>query len=63
MKAFLWRIVYAAFFVVVFWMVFPLFLTVVGFAPAEALLALIRICIACIAVAYVLFGPPPPMPF
>lgn len=63
MKGFLWRIVYAAFFVVVFWLVFPLFLAVVGFSAGGPLIALLRVCIACIAVAYVLFGPPPPMPF
>jgi hypothetical protein len=63
MKAFLWRIVYAAFAVVVFWLIFPLFMEVVGFPPGGPLIALMRICIACIAVAYVLFAPPPPMPF
>lgn len=63
MKALLWRVVYAAFGVIVFWMVIPLFLSVVGFdAPGQAM-QLLRICVACIAVAYVLFGPQPPMPF
>ena len=63
MKAFLWRIVYAAFFVVVFRIVFPLFMAVVGFPASGPLENLILICVACIAVAYVLFGPPPPTPF
>lgn len=63
MRAFLWRIVYAAIVVVMFWLIFPLFMDVVGFHPVGSLIALMRICIACIAVAYVLFGKDPPMPF
>jgi hypothetical protein len=63
MKALLWRIVYAVFFVIVFWMVIPLFLSVVGFNPPGDAMALLRIVVACLAVAYVLFGPQPPMPF
>jgi carbon starvation protein CstA len=63
MKAFIWRVVYAAVFVVMILMIVPLFLDVVGFPVGGSLWALIRICIACGAVAYVLFGPPPPAPF
>ena len=63
MSAFLWRIIYAVVCVVIFWLVFPLFLSVVGFNPANNLIALMKICIACIAVLYVLFGPPPSAPF
>lgn len=63
MKAFLWRIIYAAFFVVVFRIVFPLLLAVVGLPATGSLVPLITVCVACLAVAYVLFGPPPQMPF
>jgi hypothetical protein len=63
MKAFVWRIVYAAIVVVMFWLIFPLFMEVVGFAPGGSLLALMKICVGCIAVLYVLWGPEPPMPF
>ena len=63
MRAFIWRIVYAAVFVVMFLLIVPLFLAVVGFPVSGALWELIRICIACLAVAYALFGPPPPAPF
>ena len=63
MKAFLWRILYAAISVVIFWLIFPLFLAVVGFDVSGNLLQLMRLVIACIAVLYVLFGPEPPYPF
>lgn len=63
MRAFIWRVVYAAVFVVMFLLIVPLFLEVIGFPATGSLWALIRICIACLAVAYVLFGPPPQPPF
>ena len=63
MRAFLWRILYAAVCFVLFWWVFPLFLSVVGVHPAGNLLELMRVVTAAIAILYVLFGPAPPMPF
>jgi hypothetical protein len=63
MKAMLWRILYAALCVFMFWLVFPLFLSVIGFHLAGDMTDLMRVCIACIAVLYVLFGPEPPMPW
>lgn len=63
MRNFLWRIVFAALAVVMFWLVFPLFLSVIGFALSSNVVALLRVCIACIAVLYVLFGPAPPAPW
>lgn len=63
MKAFLWRVIYAAVCVVIFWLIFPLFLNVIGFSAEGSLIALLKICIACAAVIYVLFGPPPTTPF
>ncbi len=63
MKAFLWRVVYAAVCVVMFVLIAPLFLSVVGFPIQGNLWNLIRLCVACIAVLYVFFGPPPPAPW
>ena len=63
MRAFLWRVVYAAICVVMFWLIVPLFLSVIGFHPAGDFLRLLQICIACIAVLYVFFGPTPPAPW
>lgn len=63
MRAFIWRIVYAAVAVVVFFLIFPPFMAVVGFAPGGELWSLIRIAVACLAVLYVLFAPPPPAPW
>jgi len=63
MKAFLWRVVIAAICVFMFWLIFPLFLSVIGFSMPGNLIALLKICVACIAVIYVLFGPAPPSPW
>jgi hypothetical protein len=63
MSAFLWRILYAAICFVLFWWVFPLFLTVLGVPVSAALLELMKVVTAAIAILYVLFGPPPPRPF
>lgn len=63
MKALLWRVVFAALAVVMFLMIMPLFLAVVVFPVSGNLWELIRLCVGCIAVLYVLFGPPPPAPW
>jgi hypothetical protein len=63
MKAFLWRVIYAAVCVVIFWIVFPLFLDVIGFNLAGNLLALLKVCIGLGAIIYVLFGKEPPYPW
>lgn len=63
MKAFLWRILYAAICFVLFWWVFPLFLQVLNVPVNSALLELMKVVTAAIAILYVLFGPPPPAPF
>jgi hypothetical protein len=63
MKAFIWRIIIAAICYVLFWLVFPLFLQVIGVPIGGALIELMRICTAAIALLYVLFGPAPPVPF
>jgi hypothetical protein len=63
MKAFLWRILYAAICFVLFWWVFPLFLAVLKVNVEGSLIELMRVVTAAIAILYVLFGPAPPMPF
>jgi hypothetical protein len=63
MKSFLWRVLYAVVCVVVFWLVFPLFLEVVGLPLTGQVTQLLRVTIACIAILYVLFSrhdPPTP---
>jgi len=59
----LWRVVYAAIAVVMFWLIFPLFLAVIGFALPANLVLLLRLVTACLAVLYVLFGPVPAAPW
>ncbi len=63
MRAFLWKALYAVVCVVIFLWIFPMFMAVVGFSPAAQVWTLVRALVACIAVLYVLFGPPPPTPF
>jgi len=63
MKALLWRLIYAAICVVMFLMIFPLFLNVVGFPMGGDLFTLLRLVVACIAVLYVIWGPAPVAPW
>lgn len=63
MKHLLFRILYAVICVVIFWLVFPLFLSVLGFPLRGDVIQLMHVVIACIAVLYVLFGGVPPEPF
>lgn len=63
MRAFFWRVLYAAVCFVLFWWIFPLFLDVLKVHPPSSLVELVRVCTAAIAILYVLFGPEPSMPF
>jgi hypothetical protein len=63
MREFLWRVLYAAICFVLFWWIFPLFISIIGVPVSGALMQLIRIVTAAIALLYALFGPAPPMPF
>ena len=56
MKGFLFRIIYAAVFVVMFWLVFPMFLSIIGLPLTGQVMELLHLVIACLAVAYVLFA-------
>ena len=59
MKSFLLRMLYALVCLVFFWLVFPLFLNVIGLSLAGNTMQLVRILIACLALVYVFFGPTP----
>ncbi len=63
MKSLLWRMLYAVICVVIALLIIPLFLQVVGFPLSGSLEQLIRLLIACIAMLYVFFGPPPAAPW
>ena len=63
MKSFLLRMLYALVCLVIFWLVFPLFLNVIGLSLAGSTMQLIRILIACLALVYVFFGPAPKAPW
>jgi hypothetical protein len=61
MSALLWRIVIAVVTVLIVLAVLPPFLRIVGF-PADAdVMLIVRLCVAGLAVLYVLKGPPVPM--
>ena len=63
MEAFLWRVVYAVVGVLIFWLVVPLFLQVIGLPVPANVWQLLRVVVACIALCYVLFlrhQPPKP---
>ena len=60
MSAMLWRILIAVVVVLVAYAAIPVFLRVIGFPAPSDLLLLLRICIAGLAVLYVLKGPPFP---
>jgi hypothetical protein len=63
MKNLLIRVVYAALCFVMFMLIMPLFLSVIGFAPGSGVMELMKLCAACFAVIYVIFGPAPPTPW
>lgn len=63
MKAFIWRIVYAAVCVFMFWWIFPLFLLVIGFHLPSDIQQLLKVAVACLAILYVLYPSQPPTPF
>lgn len=60
MSAFLWRVLLAVIGVVLILAILPPFFNVVGFHPSGDVLTILRVCIAGLAVLYVLKGPPFP---
>lgn len=63
MRALLWRTIYAVIAVVLLFTLIPLVFTAVGLPLDASVWAILRICIAGIAVFYILGGPNPPAPF
>ena len=63
MKSFLLRMLYALVCLVVFWLVFPLFMGVLGLSIDGQVMQLVKIIIACLALVYVFFGPAPKAPW
>ncbi len=60
MRLMLWRMAYVALAFAIFYLVAPLFLSVVGFPALSAqVLQLLKLLAAIFAVLYVLFGPAP----
>lgn len=62
MSALLWRVILAVICVVLIFAVLPPFFRLVGFDASTDLLLILRICIAGLAVLYVLRGGPVPPP-
>ncbi len=63
MSAFIWRCIYAAVGVFVFWWVFPAFCVAIGMTLSAAFLNLLHVAVPCLALLYVFFGPPPRTPW
>jgi len=63
MKGFLWRLLYAVICVLMIFWIVPLAANAVGFPITPAFWTLARAIIVCLAVLYVIWGPPPPAPF
>lgn len=60
MSALLWRVIIAVVCVVLILALLPPFFNVVGFSVSGDVMLILRICIAGLAVLYVLKGPPFP---
>lgn len=63
MKALFWRAIIAVLCVAFFWLLLPPLFVALGFVASSAVLAVIRICVAAIAVLYVFTGSSPAPPF
>lgn len=62
MPGILWRILFAVIAVVLIYALIPPFLRIVGFEANADLMLIVRVCIAGIAIFYVLRGPNWPVP-
>lgn len=60
MSALIWRVIIAAVCVLIVYAILPPFMRIVGFGLSADVYTLIRVCIAGLAVLYVLKGPPFP---
>jgi hypothetical protein len=62
MKPMLWRVLFAVIAVVVFYALLPPLSHVLGFAIGGDLMTIIRICVAALAVIYIIWGSGPSWP-
>jgi hypothetical protein len=62
MSALLWRVLIAVVCVLIVYALVPPFLRIVGFEASSDVLLIVRVCVAGLAVLYVLRGPSPPWP-
>jgi hypothetical protein len=58
LSALLWRVIIAVISVVLILAILPPFFHIVGFAPSSDVLTVLKVCIAGLAVLYVLKGNP-----
>jgi hypothetical protein len=62
MAAILWRVLIAAICVVLAFLLIPAFADLIGFPVSGPLLVIVKVCVAGLALLYVLRGPAPPWP-
>ena len=62
MAAVLWRVLIAAICVVLAFLLIPAFVELIGFPVPAPLMVIIKVCVAGLALLYVLRGPAPPWP-
>jgi len=63
MAGLLWRALFAVIALVILYALIPPLLRIIGFSPSTDVLAVVRVCIAGLALLYVVRGwtvPPPP---
>lgn len=60
MSALIWRVLIAVICVVIIYALIPPFMRIVGFDLSNDVMVIVRVCVAGLAVLYVLKGPPFP---
>lgn len=63
MAGLFWRVIIAAITVIFVYAIIPPFCHLIGFDMNADLMMIIRVCVAALAIFYVIFGPPPPSPW
>lgn len=63
MAGFIWRVLFAAIAVILVYALIPPFVHLIGFEPNGDLMTIVRICVAALAIFYVIWGPAPPNPW
>jgi len=62
MSALIWRVLIAVICVIIIYALIPPFMRIVGFGISSDVMTIIRVCVAGLAVLYVIKGPPfPPL--